>query len=99
MASAPQHVHVQVRAQGRLVIPAALRQRAGIEPGDVLVAHVDQEGRLVMERLEAIHTRIQAMFSHIPPDVSLAEELIAERRAEAAREEAEMEEWIRKGRE
>jgi AbrB family looped-hinge helix DNA binding protein len=44
---------VQVGAQGRLVIPAALRKALYLKPGDRLVAR--QEGdRLVLERHEAV---------------------------------------------
>jgi AbrB family looped-hinge helix DNA binding protein len=86
-------------AQGRVVIPAALRQAAGFKPGDTLIARVERDGRLVLETRESLLAGIQALFSHIPPGVSLAEELIAERRAEAAREEAELAEWIKKGHE
>jgi hypothetical protein len=34
---------------------------------------------------------MQALFAHIPRDVSLVDELIAERREEARREELELE--------
>jgi AbrB family looped-hinge helix DNA binding protein len=79
---------VQVGAQGRLVIPAALRKALDLKPGDRLVAR--QEGdALVLERREAIERRLQDRFRHIPRDISLVDELIAERRAEAAKEAAE----------
>ena len=39
---------LQVGPQGRIVIPAAVRQSLGIEPGDTLVARVE-DGRLVLE--------------------------------------------------
>jgi hypothetical protein len=38
---------------------------------------------------EAVLPRVKRRFSHIPPGVSLTEELIAERRAKAGREEKE----------
>ena len=41
------------------------------------------------ERREAAARRLHALFAHIPKDVSLVAELIAERRAGAARENAE----------
>jgi AbrB family looped-hinge helix DNA binding protein len=76
---------VQVGAQGRLVIPAALRKALGLKPGDRLIARQEGES-LVLERREAIEQRLQDRFRHIPREVSLVDELIAERRAEAARE-------------
>lgn len=56
------------------------------EAKNLLVAVVDGQ-RLVLEKREAVLERAKRRFSHIPSGVSLAEELIAERRAEARREE------------
>ncbi|WP_456414938.1 AbrB/MazE/SpoVT family DNA-binding domain-containing protein [Thiolapillus sp.] len=81
---------VQVGAQGRVVIPAALRKAMNLKPGERLVARIEGN-RLVLERREAIARRLQNRFSHIPGDVRLADELIEERREEARREKARME--------
>ncbi|TAM61748.1 MAG: AbrB/MazE/SpoVT family DNA-binding domain-containing protein [Rhodanobacter sp.] len=87
MTSNPSSNEVQIGAQGRLVIPAALRKALHLEPGDRLIAR--QEGEtLVLERRGAIAKRLQDRFRHIPQKVSLVDELIAERRAEAAKEAA-----------
>ena len=79
---------VQVGAQGRLVIPAALRKALNLKPGDRLIARKEGD-RLVLERRESIEKRLWEMFSQIPKEVSLVDELIAERRAEAQREDEE----------
>jgi bifunctional DNA-binding transcriptional regulator/antitoxin component of YhaV-PrlF toxin-antitoxin module len=68
-----------------MVIPVELRRELGIEPGEQLVAHAE-DGRLVLERRDAVLGRLQALFAHLPADLSLADELIADRRAEARRE-------------
>ena len=71
--------------QGRLVIPAVLRRALGLRPGDRLIAR--QEGdRIVLEKREEILSRVKRRFAVVPAQVDLAEELIAERRAEAQRE-------------
>lgn len=88
MATHPSSNEVQVGAQGRLVIPAALRKALQIEPGDRLVARQEGEA-LVLERREAIRKRLQDRFRHIPDEVSLVDELIAQRRAESAKEAAQ----------
>ncbi|HEY0675221.1 MAG TPA: AbrB/MazE/SpoVT family DNA-binding domain-containing protein [Immundisolibacter sp.] len=88
MATHPSSNEVQVGAQGRLVIPAALRKALHIEPGDRLVARQEGEA-LVLERREAIRERLQDRFRHIPDEVSLVDELIAQRRAESAKEAAQ----------
>ena len=76
---------VLVGAQGRLVIPAALRKALHLKPGDRLVARQVGES-LVLERRETVVKQLQRLFAHIPKDVSLVDELIAERREEASRE-------------
>jgi len=80
--------HVQIGAQGRLVVPATLRKALNLKPGDRLIASKEGD-RLVFERRETIEKRLWEMFSHIPEHVSLADELIAERRTDARRENEE----------
>jgi AbrB family looped-hinge helix DNA binding protein len=80
--------NVTVGPQGRIVIPAELRKELGITRGEKLVARA-QDGQLILERQQAILERIQRLFDHIPRDVSLVDELIAERRAQAQRENEE----------
>ena len=82
------HASVRVGRQGRLVIPAEIRRRLGLGTGDTLLVRVQEES-LVLERREAVLTRIEGWFDHVPRDVSLVEELLAERRAEVEREERE----------
>lgn len=76
---------VQVGAQGRLVIPASLRQSMGLRPGDKLVARQVGDS-IVLERRDAVERRLKARFAGVPGDISLAAELIAERRQEARHE-------------
>jgi AbrB family looped-hinge helix DNA binding protein len=78
---------IQMGAQGRLVIPAALRKALNLHPGDRLVARRVGDS-ILLERREAIERRLLARFAHIPKDEHLADELVAERRAEARREDS-----------
>lgn len=78
-------LEVTVGPQGRLVIPASLRRRLSIEPGEVLIARAEED-RLVLERRKAILARLRERLRVVPADVSLVDELIAERRKEAKRE-------------
>jgi AbrB family looped-hinge helix DNA binding protein len=79
------HADVRVGPQGRVVIPSAIRKELGIVDGETLVARVDN-GRLVIEKREAVLSRVFERFCVIPPGISLADELIAERREEARQE-------------
>jgi len=76
---------VQLGAQGRLVIPAALRKALNLNQGDCLVARKVGDS-LVLERREAVESRLWKMFNHIPQEVSLVDELVSERRAAAQAE-------------
>jgi AbrB family looped-hinge helix DNA binding protein len=79
-------------ADGRVTIPAQVRRAAGIEPGQTLVVYVD-DGRVVLEERSHLLARIQdeaiAAAAAAGHTGSAVDELIAERRAEAVREEAE----------
>lgn len=81
-------VEVNLGSQGRLVIPAILRRSLGFEAGDTLIAR-QEEGRLVLEKPETIKLRLKARWAQVSKDRSLVSELIAERREEAKREDAE----------
>jgi AbrB family looped-hinge helix DNA binding protein len=69
---------------GRVVIPAEIRQALGIKEGDTVCWElVDGEARL-STRLTRLRRAQAIVRGRIPQGVSLADELIAERRAEAA---------------
>jgi AbrB family looped-hinge helix DNA binding protein len=74
--------------QGRLVIPARFRRSLGFEAGDTLIVRVE-DGRLVLEKADAIKRRLKARFAKIPEGVSLAHGLLSERREEAKKETGE----------
>ena len=76
---------VRVGPQGRIVIPAAVREELGLGVGDELSTRVE-DGRLVLERREDVARRLRERFASVAPGRSLSEELIAERREEARSE-------------
>lgn len=79
-------MEVSLGRQGRLVIPVALRRSLDLAEGDTLVARQEQ-GRLVLEKPETIKQRLRARFSHVPAERRLVDELLAERRLDAQRDE------------
>lgn len=71
---------------GRLQIPAEIRKQLGLEDGDHLTLKV-VDGELRVRSVRETIRRAQEMVRrHVPEGVSLVDELIAERRAEAASE-------------
>ncbi len=82
----PQPSRVKVGIDGRIVIPAEIRQRAGIGPGDELVIDADGAGVRLRTLRQAV-AAAQAFFTEgLPSGTLVSEELIRDRRAEAARE-------------
>jgi AbrB family looped-hinge helix DNA binding protein len=87
----PRFVYGKINQNGRIVIPAALRRQMGIKAGESVLMEVE-DGVLRMESHRARIRRIQQEFAqYIRPGVLASDELIAERREEARREEEEME--------
>lgn len=68
---------------GRVVIPQEIRQALGVKEGDsLLIEFVDGEARISTRATRL--KRAQALVrKYVPEGVSLADELIAERRAAA----------------
>ena len=79
------HVRVSVDASGRLVVPKDLRIALGIEGGGELVLSMEDGAMLAMTQIEAVRRLQRLLREAVPEGVSLVDELIAERRQEAAR--------------
>jgi len=73
--------------RGRLVLPARLRHRLDLHPGDRLIVTVDAEGDVRLVSARELAGRLWGLYSHVAPGRSLADELIAERQEEARRED------------
>lgn len=78
---------VRLGPQGRLVVPAELRKEMGLEEGAEFVIRSDGR-RLILEPRSEVLRRLRRRFSDVR-DVSLADELAADRGAEALRESRE----------
>ena len=79
-------VKTQLGKSGRIVIPAQFRKALGVRPGDVLVMSLHEGETRIFTRDQAIRNIQELVRRYVPEGVSLADELIAERRTEAARE-------------
>lgn len=81
-----QSQRVKVVEGGKLVIPAAFRREMGITPGDTVILELD-EGELRVRSLSSAIRRVQERMRELNPEGRLlSEELIADRRVEAAHE-------------
>ena len=71
---------------GRVVLPAKVRKRLELNPGDRLVLIVRQSGEMRLASLKRQIDKCMGMFADKSPErMILSEELIAERREDARR--------------
>ena len=80
-------VYATVSTKGQLVIPAAIREALGIEPGTRVA--IRQEGSRViidLETLSAKLRRIDEMCGYTAGGPSMTDELLEDRRRERERE-------------
>jgi AbrB family looped-hinge helix DNA binding protein len=83
----PLAVAVTVAERGRLVLPADVRARLRIRDGDRLVLMVDADGTIRLQTAEVVARSLLGAFKHLSPERRAVDELIDERRREAAMEE------------
>ena len=75
------------------MIPAEIRRALGMEEGEPVVMRVE-DGELRIWTIDEAIRRVQERAKpYIIPGRLMSDELIAERRAEVAREEEELREW------
>ncbi len=79
------NIKTKIGQGSKIVLPAEFREALGVKVGDELILSLKDDEIHVFTRRTAIK-RAQGMLKHIAPGRSLADELIQERRAEAARE-------------
>jgi AbrB family looped-hinge helix DNA binding protein len=76
---------VQVGKGGRLVIPAEIRKHLGLEPGDSVLINQVCGGISMIPLREAVRRAQEEVRRYVPEGVSLVDDLIRDRRDEAAR--------------
>jgi bifunctional DNA-binding transcriptional regulator/antitoxin component of YhaV-PrlF toxin-antitoxin module len=80
---------VRMDRHGRILIPAAMREVMDAKAGDVLFLQCRKGELRVQTHMQRIAWAQALVRRYVPAEVSLVDELIAERRAEAKREAAE----------
>jgi antitoxin PrlF len=76
----------QVGEGGRVVIPAVMRAALGVQVGDTVLLRFDDGELRILTPRQALRRAQELVRQYVPEGVSLVDELIAERRLEAARE-------------
>jgi AbrB family looped-hinge helix DNA binding protein len=79
-------IWTKVDNHGRIVIPAEFREELVMQPGEKVRMWVEGRQLRMMSQRRSLEEAQEIVARHVPRDVSLVDELIAERRAEAARE-------------
>jgi bifunctional DNA-binding transcriptional regulator/antitoxin component of YhaV-PrlF toxin-antitoxin module len=79
---------LRLDAKRRSTLPVELLEEAHIEVTDQLLAHVEEEGRIVLETREAVRRRLQQRFAEgrrrTGAKRSPVDELLAERAADSS---------------
>lgn len=78
---------LQIKAGGRVVLPAELRAALDVQEGDSLHGEVRDGELRVMSRDAAIRKAQATVRKYVPEGVSLVDQLIEDRRTEAQRED------------
>jgi AbrB family looped-hinge helix DNA binding protein len=81
-----QETRMRVNENGRIVIPAPYRKVLGINVGDEVVLRIKNDELRISSLKGRIERAQRLVRRHVKPGVSLADELIAERREAAKRE-------------
>jgi bifunctional DNA-binding transcriptional regulator/antitoxin component of YhaV-PrlF toxin-antitoxin module len=71
---------------GRLVLPVKYRRTLGVSPGDEVIMILEGEEIRILTRQQAIRRAQSLVKRHVAEGRRLSDELIKERRAEAAHE-------------
>jgi AbrB family looped-hinge helix DNA binding protein len=88
-SQSPEFTRVRVDTAGRITLPAELRHKLGIEPGQELTLAEDGQGIHLQTFAQAVQAAQDAFAPYRIPGHSVVAELIRERREEARREYGE----------
>ncbi len=78
---------VTIGDRGRLVLPASVRAALGLTPGTTMLLSTEQDGSLRLRPYRTVAEESRGLFADQAARGSLVDELLADRRAQAAGEE------------
>jgi bifunctional DNA-binding transcriptional regulator/antitoxin component of YhaV-PrlF toxin-antitoxin module len=73
-------------AEGRLSLPASIRQELGLTEGDQFILTISETGALQLMRLKQKVHSLRGILTNPTPDQGIVDELIQDRRRSAAYE-------------
>jgi AbrB family looped-hinge helix DNA binding protein len=76
----------KINEDGRILIPAILRKTMHLKAGDELTLIMSDTGLQIATRRQVMERARQALRMDVPEGTSLVDELIRERREDAAKE-------------
>jgi AbrB family transcriptional regulator, stage V sporulation protein T len=86
--SAMAHTVVIVGDRGRMVLPSVVRRELGLTAGTRLLVDVEPDGSLKLQPFRAAAEQTRGLLCELAPyEGSAVDDLLAERRAEAAGED------------
>jgi AbrB family looped-hinge helix DNA binding protein len=77
-------IRTRVAEGGRIVIPAEFRRALDLEVGDEVILDLGEGQLTVLTPRQAVRHAQESVRRYVPDGYRLADELIAERRSEAA---------------
>ncbi|HEY4112759.1 MAG TPA: hypothetical protein VGM17_01750 [Rhizomicrobium sp.] len=81
-------VKVRLEPTGQLTLPPDMLESLGWEEGEIIWAHVEDDGELLLQDVDALTRLVQARVrSSVPEGASLVDELREERRLQRERED------------
>jgi AbrB family looped-hinge helix DNA binding protein len=79
-------VRARINEQGRLVIPAEIREAAGIRPNSTVLLELDSAGTLRIRNVRAALDKVRGNLQRRVRGKGIVEELIKDRRRDSTRE-------------
>lgn len=79
--------YVTLGDRGRIVLPASVRSELGLKPGSRMLLTTEDDGSLRLRPYRAVADEARGLFAELTAGGSLVDELLADRRDQAGREE------------
>jgi AbrB family looped-hinge helix DNA binding protein len=79
---------ITVGERGRVVLPSTVRRELDLKPGTHMLLSTENDGSLRLRPYRVVAEQSRGLLHGLPGE-SMVDELLAERRAEADREDAE----------